>query len=470
MIAILHVLLSDGSAEGLARREWAAARSVGIDQLAAYVLGRGDGISRGPEWAESICGIPAAEIRRLATLWATTRPAMLLPGFSIQRVRGGEEPYRLAVALQLASGNFGLAGGSTGSLNNRLPTPRVGHIDPLDLVGRPEVPLSHWPDAILRGRGGGFPTDIKAAFVAGANWLGQGVDARKSAAALDSLEFSVCLELFPTPTALRCDVVLPVASPLEKEDIGLPWLGNWLTFKPRAVAPAGLCRSDYEILSDLAARMGFESAFTENRSAAEWIEHFIEQSEIGDPEKFRRRGVYIAPDQERVGLADFAADPKGHPLGTPSGRVELASAAWARDSGDGEIPTWKEPEEDKDLPLLLVSPKVAHRTHSQGGDPESVARSGGHFIEINPIDAAVRDVFEGDVIRLSNSRGATRAPARVTDRIRPGVVSLAEGIWLPANTEDYEGSGSANLLFATHDHGPARAVSMHAVRVQAERA
>ena len=132
MFALLEVLLE----EGLAKREWAIERSVGFEGLEDYVLGRADGLRRGPEWAEPITGVPADETRRLARAWAAASPVMLLPGYSIQRVRGGEEPYRLTLALQLATGNFGLLGGSTGSLNNRLPTPRVGSIDPLDAPRR----------------------------------------------------------------------------------------------------------------------------------------------------------------------------------------------------------------------------------------------------------------------------------------------------------------------------------------------
>jgi hypothetical protein len=51
----------------------------------------------------------------------------------------------------------------------------------------------------------------------------------------------------------------------------------------------------------------------------------------------------------------------------------------------------------------------------------------------------------------------------------PGVVSLAEGIWLPADTDDYEGSGSPNLLSSTDVHGPSHSAAMHGIRVEARR-
>lgn len=483
MLALLEVLLE----EGLAKREWAIERSIGFEALEDYVLGRSDGLRRGPEWAETITGVEAGEVRRLARAWAAAKPVMLLPGYSIQRVRGGEEPYRLSLALQLATGNFGLLGGSTGSLNNRLPTPRVGSIDALDRPERPTLPVLLWPDAILGGKGAGFPTDIHAALVAGGNWLGQGADARKSARALDALDFSFCLEMFPTSTALRCDVILPAASPLEKADIGLPWLGNWLAYKPRLFEPAGLARSDFDVYAELSARMGFGEAFTEGRDEAAWVDYLLAESAIPDIAAFRRDGFWLAPDQERVGLADFALDPAAHPLGTPSGKVEISSAAWARKTGGSAIPTWAgfdggsdggshTDSEDssagssKGVPgpgeLLLVTPKVAHRTHSQGGDPERVARSGGHFLALHPDDAAERGLAEDDVALIVGGSGLARAKVSLDKGMMRGVASLPEGVWLPEDANNYDESSSPNLLTSTTDHGPARAASMHGLRVR----
>ena len=469
MLALLAVLLE----EGLAKVEWASERSVGFAQLADYVLGRADGLVRGPDWAEGITGVPAAETRRLARAWAASSPVMLFPGYSIQRVRGGEETYRLTLALQLATGNFGLLGGSTGSLNNRLPTPRVGSIDSLDAPGRPTVPVLRWPDAILGGRAAGFPADLHSALVAAGNWLGQGADVRKSARALDALDFSVCIEMFPTATALRCDFILPAASPLEKEDIGLPWLGNWLTYKSRLVEPLGQARSDYGIYAALADLLGFGGRYSEGRSEGEWVDAFLAKSVVPDAETFKRAGFWAAPEQERVGLADFARDPAAHPLGTPSGRVELACPAWVLDRGGSLLPSWEaaqkgRPEAAGDF--LLISPKVAHRTHSQGGDPASVAASGGHFLEMSPADASSLSLVEGAWALVGTADARVRARVRLSPGMMPGTLSLAEGTWIPEDSNKYEESASPNLLTSTDDHGPATAVSMHAIPVRVSKA
>jgi anaerobic selenocysteine-containing dehydrogenase len=109
MLAVLHVLLS----EGLVDRSFIASHSVGFDILERHVVAGDDSGPRGPRWAEALCGTPAEEIIRFARAYASARPTMLLPGFSIQRVFAGEETFRLAVALQVATGNFGARGGST---------------------------------------------------------------------------------------------------------------------------------------------------------------------------------------------------------------------------------------------------------------------------------------------------------------------------------------------------------------------
>jgi molybdopterin guanine dinucleotide-containing S/N-oxide reductase-like protein len=465
MLAVLHVLLSERLVD-LAR---IGALANGFDSLARSVLGHGGGTPRTPGWAETICGVPAVEIVRFARAWAAAHPTMLIPGFSIQRVPAGEETYRLTVALQLATGNFGARGGSTGSLNNNLPTPRVGTMSAMPAAGQPSIPVLRWPDAILQGRSGGYPTDIHAAYVAGGNHLNQGSDVRKSMAAFDALDFAVCHELFLTPTARRCDVVLPAASPLEKEDIGIPWLGNYLLYKPAALPPAGSARPDYDIFCELSGLMGAGSEFSGGRSAAQWIDAFLAASEVPDHEEFRRTGIYCAAEQERVGLEDFASDPSAHPLDTPSGKVEIESERYAQVTGFPALPGWRDREVDARYPLSLVTPKRSDRTHSQLGDRSSPLGPADHALQMNPADAARRGIGDGDEVRLFNRNGVVHVRVNVTDDIMPGVVSLHEGVWVRLDANGEDRAGSANLLSDTGGTGPGHSCVMHALPVEVAR-
>jgi anaerobic dimethyl sulfoxide reductase subunit A len=413
--------------------------------------------------------VPAAEIVRFARAWAAAHPTMLIPGFSIQRVPAGEETYRLTVALQLATGNFGARGGSTGSLNNNLPTPRVGTMSTMTAAGQASIPVLRWPDAILQGRSGGYPTDIHAAYLAGGNHLNQGSDVRKSMAAFEALDFAVCHELFLTPTARYCDVVLPAASPLEKEDIGIPWLGNYLLYKPAALPPAGSARSDYDIFCELSDLMGEGSRFSGGRSAAQWIDAFLAASEVPDHEEFRRTGIYCAAEQERVGLEDFASDPSGHPLDTPSGKVEIESERYARVTGFPALPGWRDREADARYPLSLITPKRAEKTHSQLGDRSSPLGPADHALQMHPADAARRGIDLGDEVRIFNWNGVVHVRVTITEDIMPGVVSLHEGVWVRLDENGEDRAGSVNMLSDTEGTGPDHACIMHALPVEVTR-
>jgi anaerobic dimethyl sulfoxide reductase subunit A len=465
MLAVLHVLIN----EELIDRDFVATHSVGFDQLEQYVLGTDGGAARTPEWAAGICDVPAHEITRFARAYATAKPAMLLPGYSIQRVFAGEETFRLTVALQVATGNFGRRGGSSGAINSQLPPPRVGRLPVPAVPDQPQVPVTRWPDAVLQGRSGGYPSDIHAVYVMGSNALNQSSDVRKSIAAFEKVDFVVCHEMFLTPTARYSDVILPVATALEKEDVGIPWLGNYLLYRPQIVPPLGQARDDYDILCDLADRLGFGAEFSAGRSAAAWIQEFIEESEVPDPDEFRRTGIYRAPDQERVGLADFAADPLRHPLSTDSGLVEIASTRYYREHGFPAIPTWQARPEDAQYPLQLITPKSPHRTHSQGSNIPDIRRLVPHVLTMHPRDAAARDITDGDAVRLFNSQGETRIHIHLSEDVLPGVVCLLEGIWAELDGADVDVAGSANLLTATDGTAPGVACIMDGIGVEVER-
>jgi anaerobic selenocysteine-containing dehydrogenase len=228
----------------------------------------------------------------------------------------------------------------------------------------------------------------------------------------------------------------------------------------------GQARSDYDALSDLAGRLGFGPEFSEGRSAGEWVQHFIDQSEIVEPAEFRRTGIYLAPNQERIGLAEFAVDPVRQPLSTPSGKVEIASEKYAQETGFPAIPTWQTPPGDERYPLRLITPKSQHRIHSQGSNIPEVRGRDPHALSMHPADADSRGIADGANAVISNAQGRVRVPVRLSDDLMPGVVSLPEGIWVELDAGGVDQGGAANMLSSTEGTAPGIACIMHAVSVQ----
>jgi len=450
MYAILHEFLS----LGIVNRPYVAERALGFEELSSFVLGREDGLVRNSAWAAEICGVDAQTIRQLAKRWTEKRPVVLIPGYSIQRTESGEEAMRLCLTLQLASGNFGLPGGSTGSINNKLPGPRVGSIQEGSAGEGGSVPVLRWPDAILEGYEGAT-APIKAVYTAGGNFINQGADITKNRKAFESLDFAVCHELFMTPTAQYCDVILPGASTFQKEDIGTPWAGNYLLYKPRILPMDGLERSDYDIFTELASRLGQEEAFTEGLSESGWIDRFLKDSEIKDIDAFKASGIYFGAEQERCGLKDFAENPTGFPLRTASGKVELSGPRWR---GWAEEPEGQPARRE----FFLISPKERLRVHSQWGDRPDDVRSGRLTMHVD--DARDLGLRDDDEVELFSATGSTTYRLSLSGDIARGVVSAFEGSW-SAGADGQPLPGSPNYLTSTQGTRESVSCIMHGIPV-----
>ncbi|GAB1432188.1 molybdopterin-dependent oxidoreductase [Spirochaetota bacterium] len=485
MLAVLYEFFRNGKVD----RKQANRLAHGMEELEAYVCGQADGIERSPAWAEKRCGVPAETIKAFAKKYAENKPVMLIPGYSIQRVHNGEDSFRMTVALQIASGNFGLMGGSSGSINSRLPGPKISRLPAWTVKGQAiSYPILRWPDAILAGTEESYYKEtpsvpIKAAYIAGFNALGQGADINKSYKALKTLEFSVCHDLFLTPTAKMCDVVLPVLSPLEKGDIGIPWAGNYVLYKTPVLPPRGMARSDYSIFSELCERLGHGSTFSEDKSEEAWIESFINSSEIKDKDSFKAIGIYFGERRPASGFSRFANAPQENPLSTPSGKVEVLSSSYAKNTGGSELPAWTDAKEEDAFPFYLVSPKTIHRTHSQNGGGESWASKSQNDkspekrpdygeLTMHPSDAKALQLSDKDKVIVKNNTGSLAARLSLSTDIIQGVVCIHEGVWANLDEEGPKNNsyGAVNQLSLTYGSGPSFSAVMHGIRVMVEKA
>ncbi|MEW6486342.1 MAG: molybdopterin-dependent oxidoreductase [Thermodesulfobacteriota bacterium] len=451
LIAMAHVTI----AEDLHDLAFLEAHTTGFERFAEYVLGRPDGVPKTPQWAEVVTGVPAETIERLARLYATVRPAALCTGWAPGRSAFGEQFHRAAQVLCAMTGNLGVEGGWVAGGTGILPLGSLAKSLPVPKAAGPQLHGTELYDALVRGKEGGYPVDPKLLYVVGCNFLNQLLDVRRGAQALQTPEFVVVHELFLTPTARHADLVLPVTHFLERDDVGQPWAGGpYVIGMEKALEPLPETRSDLEIFTELAARMGI--AEYNDKADEEWLREMVAATPgLPDFETLKRQGVHrLDPDRPWVAFREQIEDPTRHRFRTPSGKIEIHSQKLAEldDPLVPPIPTyltgWEGPGHAlaARYPLQLVSPHSRGRINSQGDNIPRMKALADDALWLHPDDAAARDIADGDRVRVVSDRGELSALAKVTDRIMPGVVSLDAGAWYRPDAAGVDRGGSVNVL------------------------
>ncbi|HEY7870603.1 MAG TPA: molybdopterin-dependent oxidoreductase, partial [Methylomirabilota bacterium] len=481
LIAMAHVILT----EGLHDQAFLDRHVLGFDEAhlppgapagasyRAYLLGERDGVPKTPEWAAAITGIPADTLRALAVEYATSKPAALQTGYAPGRTLYGEQFHRAAYALCAMTGNVGIPGGNAGTSNGA--TGRCG-IQALPTGDNPvgaRVSSPLLADLLERGAAGGYPADIRMIYSAAGDLFNQLPNVSRIIKGVERLDFVVVQDHFITPTARYADIVLPATTFWERNDVHTPWAGagHYAIFMRQAIAPVGECRNDLDICAALAERLGITGY--NDRTEDEWLRELTRHA-IDDYDAFRENGVARFPaPEDAVAFAREIRDPERHPFSTPSGKIEIYSMSLAADPdpyGLGRIPaipTWIPEAADPAHPLRLVTPKSRARTHSIHDNQAVLARADRDDLWIHPTDAAVRGIADGQRVRVFNRRGRTLIPARVTDRIAPGVVSIKEGAWFALDADGQDTRGCSNLL--TDDRSsPAGATPFNSCSVDVE--
>jgi biotin/methionine sulfoxide reductase len=463
MLGLAHTLVTEGLHDVAFLDRYCA----GVDRFLDYLLGAADGQPKDAEWAARISELDAGELRDLARRMASAR-TLVQTSWSLQRAQHGEQPIWMAVALAALLGQIGLPGGGFGhgyaSMGEVGATAVAVPLPSLPQGANPVsafIPVARAADMLL-DPGGPYDfdgqrltyPDIRLVYWSGGNPFHHHQDLGRLRQAWARPDTIVVHEPYWTASARHADLVLPATTTLERDDLGATRNDAYLHAMQRVIEPYGEARDDFSIFASLTDRItGDATRFTEGRDERGWLEHLYDQlrtacsvegHELPDFATFWEEATVRLPmtGDHHVLLGDFREDPERFRLGTPSGRIELASttvAGFGYADAPGH-PAWLPPEEwlgapDEVLattPLHLIANQPTDRLHSQldmGERSRASKVAGREPIRLHPGDAAVRGIRPGDVVRVSNARGACLAGAVLSDALRPGVVQLATGAW-----------------------------------------
>lgn len=468
------------------------------ESVVSYLLGAKDGIKKTPEWAEAITGVPAATTRRLARAMATLRPSAQISGWGPQRHVCGEQSVRGTILLACMTGSVGVRGGWAGGAayfsrhrEPELPMPE----NPV----KTKIPVYLWTDAVERGReltsldgvtgGDSLDSEIKMIVnLAGSCLLNQHGDINRTAALLrdeTKCEFIVCSDLFLTPSAKFADILLPGISMLECDNITSPWIyGDFIGFGSKVIEPVGEGRFEYDWLCEVADRLGLRPAFSEGRTAGQWLEHCYcelrrHETELPDFDTFRAAGVCrYQNNPPHTAFEDECRDPGTHPFPTESGKIELFSRRVYETefrSFFPPIPRYCAVPEGPDdplrerYPLQLTGYHTVRRCHSIHDNNKRLHALDPQALWIHPEDAAARGLCDGDMALVFNDRGKMKLPVFVTGRVMPGVTALSQGAWYDPDENGIDRAGSINVLTSRRTTPYARGNGQHTNLVQVEK-
>lgn len=495
----------------------------GFETFRDHILGAEEGgFPRTPEWAETKCGVKARDIYALAREWAKKK-TMLCTG-SIYGVSGAcRQPFatewaRLMVFL-LAMRGLGADGCNTWGGASMAPPMDMSFRffgysdvgwDTFGIVANqqaqntvkqktyrillPECIMNEKTEWIGEGfcgqsleqqitknvcplpkEEGGAP--IRMLYRQGGSFISTMTDTNRWTRMFHSpnLEFCVTADVHYSSETRFYDLILPICSGLEKEDIcelGAP--GGYgandmganfrvIIYMMKCIEPLWESRSDYDVYCELSKRLGFYDQFTEGNEMIDWIEKVYNASSMPKYMKFEefvKKGYFVVPipkedfhravsnkwyyEDRECDVPDhnnpLMGTPRAKQLGTPTGKIEFVSTFLDEHfPDDDERPVkgqWLQPwegfgsENAKKYPLSLETPHMRFSYHTHYDNkapwmdeiPQHRGMKDGYAywpIRMNPIDAADRGIKQGDLVRVYNDRGSVICMAYLTERLKP---------------------------------------------------
>lgn len=393
------------------------------------------------EQSSEICGVSVADIRQFAQLYKDSNPAVLAVGNGLERNQNGGNGIRAIFAIPSLCNKFGVRGGGLiGGSGNLFPKTSSKLARP-DLIPEGTRTLNildigrHLADNDL-------DVPLKGVFIYNHNPVIVSPDQNRMKKGLAREDiFVVGCDVTMTDSMLYADIILPAATHFEHDDLFCAYGQPYLQRAEAVIDPVGDSLPNTEIFRRLAAKFGFNEDFFK-ASDKQLMDDALDPD---DP----RLGGYL-PSELPVGKAISMEADRGDVIlfentypATPSGKIELKSDYLA-DNYNHLLPTYN--PLIADFELTLITPSSNKMISSTFGGV--TANKTIPVLEMHPIDAAKRDLADGQDVRVFNALGEVFLPLKVTEDVRPGVLCSPKGSWFVTTRNDQTVSALAPVTKA----------------------
>lgn len=420
-VAVINGLMNVIISEGLHAEKYIGERTEGFEAVKETVE------KYTPEYVEEISGIPAEDLKTAARMYGSAESASILYAMGITQHTTGTDNVKSCANLAMLCGNVGIEGGGVnplrgqnnvqgacdmGALPNVFPAYQQVTSDEVrakfekawgvSLSGTPGITVTEVPDAIINGK-------VKALYVMGENPMLSDPDLSHLEKALKKLDLLVVQDIFLNETGELADVVLPSACFAEKD-------GTFSNTERRvqlirkAVDAPGDAKPDWQIISELATKMGYAMDYSSTREIMDEVNELAPSYAGITYERIEKEGIpWPCPSADHPGTKYLHKDKFARGLGLFHAIEYMAPA---------ELP-------DDEYPLILSTGRVLYHFHTgtmtrrAKGPSERYPES---LVEINPADAEKYGIEDGKSIKVATRRGSIEAKASVTGRSPEGTI------------------------------------------------
>ena len=409
-LGMLHIIHRDG----LADTDFIKEHVQGYDELVKEVL-----LNFTPEKASDICGVSVERMTEFAHAYAKSKAPFIRLGSGLSRYGNGAMTCRAINALPAVVGAWqhlggGLLSSASGSKFVGKEVMQQAHVH---APAKRLMPMIKLGEMLTNPEG----TKVHSLYIFSSNPAITAPDQNVVRRGLmrDDL-FTVVHERFFTDTCKYADIILPATTSVEHDDIYNSYGHYTIGTGYKLIEPIGESRSNWQVIAELAKRMGLEDDFFD-LSEKDLIEQIVRTSS-----RISKRDQELILNGEPVEMTvpeSYKMDFK-----TPSGKIELYNPQ------DVEPLIRYMPPYGDNAPFWLIIGNDIRILDSSFceldfNDPELMK------LRIHPEDAKMYNINDGAEVEIYNDRGSVKIKAYYDDEVQRGTL-VTLGVWWQSQSSD----------------------------------